>query len=58
MSKNTYFILKLIFLHFSGIMEQPIPKWHAHVAHMPKHMNMVGWGPLWWGLNPALEGLR
>jgi len=22
-------------------------KWHAHVAHMAKHMNMVG-GPLWW----------
>jgi len=36
-------------------------KWHAHVAHMAKHMNMVG-GPLWWGarapfppLNPALD---
>ena len=38
-------------------------KWHAYVAHMAKHMNMVG-GPLWWGalgpdpfppLNPALE---
>jgi len=35
-------------------------KWHAHVAHMAKHTNMVG-GPLWWGgldpgppLNPAL----
>jgi len=38
-------------------------KWRAHVAHMAKHMNMVG-GPLRWGvlgpgplgspLNPAL----
>jgi len=36
-------------------------KWHAHVAHMPKHMNMVG--PIWRGamdplgppLNPALQ---
>jgi len=23
-------------------------KRHAHVAHMAKHMNMVG-GPFWWG---------
>ena len=22
-------------------------KWHPHVAHMAKHMNMVG-GPVWW----------
>jgi len=39
-------------------------KWHAHVAHMAKHMNMVE-APLWWGalgpgslgpsLNPALH---
>jgi len=38
-------------------------KWHAHVVHMAKHMNMVG-VPFWWGalgpgplsspLNPAL----
>jgi len=28
-------------------------KWQAHVAHITKHMNMVG-GPLWWGsLGPA-----
>jgi len=39
-------------------------KWHAHVAHMAKHMNMVGDpclvgcpgpGPLGPPLNPALE---
>jgi len=24
-------------------------KWHAHVAHMAKHMNTVV-GPLWWGV--------
>jgi len=23
-------------------------KWHAHVAHVAKHVNMVG-GPFWWG---------
>jgi len=23
-------------------------KWHAHVTHMAKHMNMIG-SPLWWG---------
>jgi len=28
-------------------------KWHTHVAHMAKHMNMVG-GPLGPPLNPAL----
>jgi len=22
--------------------------WYAHVAHMAKHMNLVG-GPHWWG---------
>jgi len=22
-------------------------KWHAHVVHMAKHMNMVG-DPVWW----------
>jgi len=22
-------------------------KWHAHLAHMAKHTNMVG-SPLWW----------
>jgi len=32
-------------------------KWHVHVAHMAKHMNMVG-DPLWWGpwpLGPSLK---
>jgi len=41
-------------------------KFHAHVAHMAKHMNMVG-GLLWWGalvpgpfppLNSALPPLK
>jgi len=31
-------------------------KWQVHVAHMAKHMNMVG-GPLWWGaLGPGPLG--
>jgi len=31
-------------------------KWHAQVAHMAKHMNMVG-GPLCWGsLGPPKSG--
>jgi len=39
-------------------------KWHAHIPHVAKHMNMLG-GPLWWGalgpgpcppVNPELEG--
>jgi len=35
-------------------------KWHAHVAHMTKHMNMVGGpgpGPLGRPLNPALHSM-
>jgi len=42
-------------------------KWHEHVIHMAKHINMVG-GPFRWGalglgalgppLNPALQYLQ
>jgi len=30
-------------------------KWHAHVAHMAKHMNMVGVRAPWAPLNPTLS---
>jgi len=31
-------------------------KWHAHVVHMTKHINMGG-GPLWWvALGPSPLG--
>jgi len=31
-------------------------KWHAHVEHMAKHMNMVGDPLLWGALRPGPLG--
>jgi len=49
-----------IYKNFSSVK---MSKWHAQVAHMATHMNMVRGGALWWGplgppLNPAMVGTR